>query len=96
MSEDSAARLQAIVRGRVQAVGFRQFVLYRARGLGLSGWVRNGDDGRTVEVTAEGPRPALETLLQRLHEGPTLSRVDSVDVTWSTANSDFRGFDVRF
>ncbi len=95
MSDDVAA-LHAVVRGRVQAVGFRQFVLYRARSLGLNGWVRNGDDGRTVEVTAEGPQAALETLLQRLHEGPRLSRVDAVDVTWSTANGDFHGFDVRF
>lgn len=80
----------------MQAVGFRQFVFYRARGLGLSGWVRNGQDGRTVEVMAEGPRRALETLLQRLHEGPALSRVDAVDVTWSTVTGDFQTFDVRF
>ena len=36
--------LRAVVRGMVQAVGFRQFVLMRARSLGLRGYVRNGDD----------------------------------------------------
>ena len=31
-------------------VGFRYFVVDQARALGLTGWVRNGDDGATVEV----------------------------------------------
>lgn len=95
MSNETVA-LRAVVRGRVQAVGFRQFVLYRARSLGLSGWVRNGADGRSVEVTAEGPRGSLEALLQRLHQGPTLSRVDGVDAEWSTATGSSGGFEVRF
>ena len=55
-------RLQALVRGRVQAVGFRQFVWSRAARLGVNGWVRNGNDGRSVEVEAEGPADALEAL----------------------------------
>ena len=46
--------LRAVVRGVVQAVGFRQFVVVNARALGLTGRVRNGNDGRSVEVTAEG------------------------------------------
>src|SRR5690242_452673 len=55
--------LRALVRGRVQGVGFRAFVVYQALELGLSGYARNLSDGRTVEVVAEGPMPALETLL---------------------------------
>ena len=45
--------LHAIVRGRVQGVGFRYWVLEQARAQGLKGWVRNCPDG-TVEVEAEG------------------------------------------
>ena len=41
------------VRGRVQGVGFRYFVEHSAKGLGVSGWVRNVDDG-SVEVYALG------------------------------------------
>jgi len=88
--------LRAVVRGMVQAVGFRQFVLIRARSLGLSGYVRNGDDGRSVEVVAEGPVAALEELLQHLRRGPFLSRVDEVEVSWSEATDRCDSFGVDF
>jgi len=88
--------LRAVVRGMVQAVGFRQFVLIRARSLGLSGYVRNGDDGRSVEVVAEGPVAALEELLQHLRRGPFLSHVDEVEVSWSEEAGGHDSFGVDF
>ena len=89
-------RLRAVVRGRVQAVGYRQFVLRRAHTLRLAGWVRNGDDGRSVEVEAEGPPADLERLLELLHQGPFGSRVDRVDAEWSDDLRGYLGFEVRF
>ena len=83
-------RLTAIVRGRVQAVGFRLFVQRHARELGLTGHAENLADGR-VEVVAEGPRDDLEMLLVHLRNGPTHARVDDVDVTWGQAGG-VRGF----
>jgi len=91
-----AKTLRAVVRGMVQAVGFRQFVLIRARSLGLSGYVRNGDDGRSVEVVAEGPAAALEELLQHLRRGPFLSRVDEVEASWSEEQGNYDSFAVDF
>ena len=88
--------LHAIVRGRVQAVGFRNFVLVRARSLGLTGYVRNGDDVRYVEVVAEGPVDALKSLLGYLHRGPGLARVDQVEASWSDRPEGFPDFGVRF
>jgi len=88
--------LRAVVRGMVQAVGFRQFVLIRARSLGLRGYVRNGDDRRSVEVVAEGPVAALEELLRHLRRGPFLSRVDEVEVSWSEATGRYDSFGVDF
>jgi len=41
----NAERLRAVARGRVQGVGFRDFILQRARQAGLTGWVRNLADG---------------------------------------------------
>ena len=87
--------LRALVRGRVQGVGFRAFVVWRARELALDGFARNLSDGTTVEVIAEGPRASLETLLTSLKEGPPMSYVKSVDVTWGAATSAYDGFGVR-
>jgi len=56
-------------------VGFRYFVVEEARALGLSGWVRNGDDGATVEVVAEGPEEDLRRLEEALRAGPRGARV---------------------
>lgn len=87
------ARLHAVVRGYVQGVGFRYFVVRRARDAGLVGWVRNRPDG-AVECLAEGPRPKLERLLNELREGPRPASVHEVDVDWQPAHGDLREFAV--
>ncbi len=88
-------RLRAIVRGCVQGVGFRYFVLDRVSGTGLRGWVRNRADGN-VECVAEGPRPRLERLLQDLRKGPRSARVGEVEVDWGPARGDLPEFRVTY
>ena len=73
--------LHAIVTGRVQGVGFRFFVLGRARKLGLTGSVRNLPGGE-VEVLARGPAERLQEFVAALYDGPALSRVEAVKVKW--------------
>jgi acylphosphatase len=87
-------RLHAVVRGHVQGVGFRWFVVRQASGLGLDGWVMNRVD-RGVEVVAEGPSARLDDLLEALREGPPSSSVTSVESQRSPALGDVRGFSVR-
>ena len=70
--------LYVAVRGRVQGVGFRWFVRERARALGLTGWVRNRQDG-SVEVLALGDDLALERLRAILRTGPDGARVSDVE-----------------
>jgi acylphosphatase len=82
------------VRGRVQGVGYRYFVLGQASRAGLRGWVSNESDG-TVRCVAEGSRPALEALLVALRAGPPGARVSSVDETWLPATRAFDRFGVR-
>lgn len=65
------------VTGRVQGVGFRWSTTQTARQLGLSGTVRNRDDG-AVEVHAEGSADALRELEDWLQEGPRAARVEEV------------------
>jgi acylphosphatase len=95
MSESETSTLRAIVRGRVQGVGFRYFVLDHAASLGLSGYTRNLSNGEAVEVVAEGPLASLEALLAHLRHGPPLSRVDRVDVSWAAPTGEYEGFRVR-
>ena len=66
------------VRGRVQGVGFRYFVYRAAVELGLTGYVKNLDDGR-VEVYAAGPGDKLSELARRLWKGPSHSDVRGVE-----------------
>lgn len=93
MATSDDVRLNAVVRGDVQGVGFRYFVLERVRGGGLRGWVRNGRDG-SVEVVAEGPRPVLEALLGELRRGPRSAAVSEVEVDWQPARGDLPAFRV--
>lgn len=67
------------VSGRVQGVYFRASTQEVGEALGLSGWVRNLPDGR-VEALAEGPLEALEALATFCRRGPSLARVDDVQL----------------
>jgi acylphosphatase len=87
-------RLEAVVHGRVQGVGFRVFVLREARGLGLRGWVANESHSR-VRCVAEGPEADLDRLLGRLRDGPPAAAVERVDASWSTAAGGLSGFEIR-
>ena len=82
------------MRGRVQGVGFRFFVLGEARRLHLAGGVWNRSDG-AVELEAQGPRAALLDLLAALRQGPRFSRVDSVEEDWAAHFEAPEGFEVR-
>ena len=73
-----AARIT--VSGLVQGVGFRDFACRQARELGVSGWVRNADDG-SVSVHAEGPAAAVEAFTAVVSSGPPGAQVSAVAVT---------------
>ncbi|MGH7935069.1 MAG: acylphosphatase, partial [Candidatus Binataceae bacterium] len=86
--------LHLIVSGRVQGVFFRQSAMNKARGLGLTGWVRNRVNG-SVEIVAEGHGEDLKALLAWAHHGPPAARVDRVAAEWSRFTNEFTGFRVR-
>jgi len=94
-SESDIVRAHIQVKGRVQGVGFRAHVEYRARQIGgLAGWVRNvGYD--TVEAVAEGERGNVERLIEEMKEGPRASRVDESKVEWETPTGEFDRFGVK-
>ena|SRR5437763_11444328 len=85
----------AVVVGHVQGVGFRYFVVGKARMLGLQGYVRNDSTG-DVEVVAQGARSALEQLLVLLRQGPSAAQVHNVQLTWREPTEHFSGFYIRY
>jgi acylphosphatase len=88
------ARLEASVRGRVQGVGYRYFVITRAMRLGLTGWVANEQDG-SVTIVAEGPRADLDDLLEALREGPAGALVEYVIEDWLPHTGRWSEFGIR-
>lgn len=86
-------RTHCYVSGRVQGVWFRDSTWRQAERLGVSGWVRNLPDGR-VETVYEGPRAAVEELLEWTHRGPERANVTAVEIHDEEPKGE-RGFSVR-
>jgi acylphosphatase len=95
MSGSQPGRLRCVVSGRVQGVGFRMFVRERARALDLTGWVRNREDGRSVEFVAEGPRDRLDRLRALSATGPPGALVADVVSEWQEPERTFTSFEIR-
>ena len=83
--------VKAIIHGRVQGVGYRDWAERQARALGLSGYVRNRRDG-SVELVLAGSAERIKQMLDSCRDGPRLARVQDIeasDVSWIG-----NGFDV--
>jgi acylphosphatase len=83
----------AVIHGRVQGVAFRWFALEEARRLGVTGNIRNNDDG-TVEVVAEGEGKAVDAFEKWLRHGPSYARVDRFEKDELTVTGKYRNFEV--
>ncbi|HQT88429.1 MAG TPA: acylphosphatase [Acidiphilium sp.] len=66
-----------IIAGHVQGVGFRDWIIRRARRQGIVGWVRNRRDG-TLEALIAGEADAVEELLRACRRGPPGAEVQSI------------------
>lgn len=88
------ARAHIWVTGRVQGVGFRAYVEYSARKIGVNGWVRNVGY-ETVEAIAEGTLEQVEQLILAMKTGPRASRVDECRVEYETPAGEFHEFQVK-
>jgi acylphosphatase len=93
LPETDAVRARVRVEGRVQGVFFRNEAQGRARTRGVAGWVRNDPDG-SVEALFEGPREAVESLVDWCRRGPRGAQVDDVRVAWEDPVGE-EGFRIR-
>jgi acylphosphatase len=83
-----------MVRGEVQGVFFRDSTRKEAQSRGVSGWVRNRDDG-AVEAVFEGPAEAVEAMVEWCRRGPSRADVEDMDVSLDEDPDGLEGFEVR-
>lgn len=87
-------RIHVIVKGQVQGVYFRASTQEQAEAIGITGWVRNLDNG-DVEFEAQGEQERLDSLLLWARRGPTRARVEQLVCRDCTPVSGENGFGVR-
>ena len=85
--------MRCVVAGRVQGVAYRAYVQDSATDLQLTGSVQNHSDG-TVVVIVQGMPDVLKDFVEYLHEGSSLSKVESVAVDWQSPKQTFTEFSV--
>lgn len=79
-----------IITGRVQGVGYREWMVAKASALGISGWVRNRLDG-SVEALIAGEIAAVEELSRLCRRGPRMAEVTSIEEDMADP-PDYPGF----
>ena len=87
-------RVHLFISGKVQGVFFRDSAKKFAQSLGITGYVRNLQDGR-VELVAEGIKDSVDTLIQWCHKGPPSALVVSVDIEYGNYIDEFDLFYVK-
>jgi len=92
--ETTRKALLALVRGRVQGVGFRYEARTIARSLGITGWITNLPDGG-VETYAEGPDAAINRYIAWLNHGPAGAEVQSLDISERKPSNQYPSFTVE-
>jgi len=71
--------VKVIIYGKVQGVGFRNFVFLNAKKLNIKGYVKNNPDG-TVEAVFEGDEDNINKMIELCKKGPERARVDKIDI----------------
>lgn len=87
-------RVHLVVAGRVQGVGFRDFVKRCAVEQGVGGTVRNLPSGE-VEIHAEGTEAALSGFVSAVRTGPVRARVEYLTESWSHGPSMHGNFLIK-
>lgn len=82
------------IYGRVQGVGFRNFVYHHANERSVTGWIRNRSDG-SVEVMLQGQHSDVGSVEAACRRGPSLAKVEHVDRYPVDPDVHYDTFEVR-
>lgn len=91
---ENLIRVHLVFYGRVQGVGFRFHSSHKATSLGLTGWVRNVEDG-TVEMEAQGSPAALKELVNYIDTHPRFY-LEKIDKDFIGIKKGEHGFSVTY
>jgi acylphosphatase len=94
MAKDKEVRAKFTIRGTVQGVGFRYFILQKAQESRLKGYTQNLPNGE-LEVIVEGEKMFIEDFEKTLQKGPSKAKVKEVAATWSESQGRFRTFEIK-
>ena len=87
--------VHVFAEGRVQGVGYRDFVRRSAERFGVSGWVRDHRDG-SVEARLRGPSGPVEAVIAEMRTGPRSAEVANLRIEAGQRNEGaMDGFAVR-
>jgi acylphosphatase len=87
------SEIRCTVTGKVQGVGYRDFIEGYARDHGLYGWIKNREDG-SVEAVIQGLPDDLKLCIEALNEGSLLAKVESLAIDWRTPEKLYDEFKV--
>ncbi|TGK11425.1 acylphosphatase [Leptospira fletcheri] len=94
MATKNQTRAKIRIRGAVQGVGFRYFVLQRAQECRLTGYTMNLPSGE-VEVVVEGDKVFIEDLYKAVQRGPSKAKVAETTILWEEPKGNFRTFEIK-
>lgn len=87
-------RYHLLIKGRVQGVGYRMSTEIAAQKIGITGWVRNLNNGQ-VEIIAEGEHDQLNQFVDWAWQGPRFAEVTDITLTEQSVTGEFKEFEIR-
>jgi len=91
---ENKKRAHIFIEGKVQGVGFRNYIQRKAQTLDVTGWVKNLDDGR-VEAVFEGEEMDVDQMIESCYQGPPAANIHNIEEEWRKASGDIYGFDIK-
>lgn len=76
--------VRVVIRGLVQGVGYRAWMVRQAQARGILGWVRNRFNG-DVEAVLAGPPESVEAVCTACWQGPRAAKVERVEILQADA-----------
>lgn len=88
-------RANITVKGKVQGVYFRQNAQRICNEYGITGWVKNVEDG-SVEATLEGNKNSVEDAISWFRVGPPNAHVERIELSYDTYSGEFQDFKINY